>query len=151
MAMLVFLLSSSVESKKFTLQKRAGRITGVSGINGRGSGDEEEPLLLSVTEEIDRKATLSSHVSSADQGAATQPSPPATDSQQSAQKGSLTSFFQMSEASRWRVFRLSVLFAADSFAGGMVAGSLLAYYFQVRSFTVANCADFAVKIHRFFT
>ncbi|GAX76041.1 hypothetical protein CEUSTIGMA_g3484.t1 [Chlamydomonas eustigma] len=126
MALLVFLLSSSVE---FVQQHKAGGV-GASVFSSLENGEQQEPLLLSVSEEVDGDHATSS-MNSADPGAESKRSPPVTSLQQPADKESQASFYQMSEASRWKVFRLSVLFAADSFAGSMVAGSLLAYYFQV--------------------
>ncbi len=51
----------------------------------------------------------------------------------------------LSPRSRRIVVRLSVLFAMDSLAGGLVTGTLLAYYFQVR-YVAYCCTEGKVRL-----
>ena len=85
-----------------------------------GDDEEEDKLLGSSSEQTARKGG-SVPISIRASTSGTTPA--------AAPKG----LFGMTSKSRMVVLQLSLLFATDSFGGGLVTGTLIAYYFQVRA------------------
>jgi hypothetical protein len=99
---------------------------------GGASGDEEHRPLLQSSNACD--GVSAGPLSPAAPG----PSTPAGTVSVSVHSGAVLAgpppkkgLFGLTAKSQATVLHLSLLFALDSFAGGLIAGTLLAYYFQV--------------------
>ena len=110
---------------------------------GAGGEDKEEPIV----ESNDKLHSIASDPQ--DTTSSSRPSRvPTSGSSSGASKRSVLG---MTAKSRATVLHLSLLFATDSFAGGLVTGTLLAYFFQVGGQSFSTPEKYFQKAEIYYT